>query len=238
MQPTNETLQGTPTLLPTSEPAAGSEQVTYTVGSGDLPGFSIPVSSVIYIAALAVAGKVNTAATISWRMKLNGSSVATGSTAVAASTYYTLIVGYFNVAVGNVLAISLWSNQTDSNWNYNGYQIQPSQIMVDINMAYYNLTYVSPYTLYPNWSKGNPQNTASNYPYLYIGSYPFSVNINNTGLIATYLQLVTYGIFRANIYDTSGTYKNNGAIVTNATYYPLRASNYIPASISFRYLRL
>jgi len=89
LQAAQETLQGSPTALPTSEPGAGNEQISYTVGSGDLPTFSIQPSAKKWVAIVFGSGKFVTAGTLYYRMKKNGSSVATSSSAVAANTFYT-----------------------------------------------------------------------------------------------------------------------------------------------------
>ena len=105
-QTPQETLLGTPETLPTTEPA--TPQISYTVTSGDLPTFNMPLFKKIWVALLYGAGKAVTAATIYWRMKKNGASVATGSGSVAANTFYTWSCGFYDVAVGDVLELALW----------------------------------------------------------------------------------------------------------------------------------
>ena len=94
-----------------------------------------------------------TAATISWRMKKNGTSLASSSISVGANTYYTLNCFFNTFVVGDVLTVSLWSNKTDSNWDYNAYQVQPSRITPDeTNIVF--LSFGSPGS-FPTLASGN-----------------------------------------------------------------------------------
>lgn len=240
-QSPQETLQGTPTTLPTSEPTAGNEQVSYTVASGDLPTFSgsTPVSK-IWIAAVYAAGKTATAATISWRMKRNGTNVATGSTAVAANTYYTLS-SFFSgtlmvgIAVGDVLTISLWSNQADSNWDYNAYQIQPSRAIVS-NVTFKQTLCQVAFTLsLMTLSLGNPSVQATSNVYFRIGttSSPYGA-VSGSQTVNSYTMLTGCGVFIIGQGDQSNS--NGGAINVSATYRPYYLQSRIPTSISWRYL--
>ena len=232
MQSPQETLQGTPTTLPTTEPSAGNEQVKYTVASGDLPTFSISVKSNIWIALVYAAGKAVTAATISWRMKKNGTSLASSSISVGANTYYTLNCFFNTFVVGDVLTVSLWSNKTDSNWDYNAYQVQPSRITPDeTNIVF--LSFGSPGS-FPTLASGNSHADYSGASVFYING---TLNASITSATTINLvQLSTYGLFQT--YEGDDVVVNNATGTTSATYRPYYIFNTFPTSITFRYLRL
>jgi hypothetical protein len=240
MQAAQETLQGTPTTLPTSEPGAGSEQVSYTVVSGDLPTFSgsVPIAQT-WIADVIAAGKAVTAATISWRMKKNGSNVATGTQAVAANTFYTVNAYFVGVAVGDVLTISLWSNQTDSNWDYNAYQIHYDRLIPENpNKLYvYNLTYTlfTPNANLPTLVKGNPASTGTQYPNFNVGNSGFAVPISSSQNVGALLVSSIYGLVRMYYGEQAGV--NTAIVNTSATYRPYYYQDYHWVStIGWRYL--
>ena len=115
-----ETLLATPQTLPTAEPA--TPQIGYTVAEADLPTLSMSVYSKKWVAYVIGAGKFVTIGTLYWRMKKNGASVATGSYSVDSNYYYTVSAYFFDVAVGDLLELALWSTRTDSNWDYKAYQ--------------------------------------------------------------------------------------------------------------------
>lgn len=234
MQTPQETLQGTPTTLPTSEPSPGNEQISYTMASGDLPAFSIPMLSQVWVPVVVGAGKVVTAATISWRIKKNGTSVATGSSAVAAGYYYTATGYFYSANVGDVLTMSLWSNQTDSNWDYNGYQVAFTRLIPD-KLNLYSLSFSSLTTLTP-FTQGNPINDGNNNPYFYVSSVPYAVQFSSA-MSFTFIQLnSTYGLMRLYLGDY-GT-SNSVSLLTDATHHPANYRNNVPLTITYRYLRL
>lgn len=113
--------------LPITE--GSTNQVSYTVQTGDLPVITPTQISFKYLATLYVAGKTVTAATISYKIFKNGAMVTSGTNAVAANTFYTFShFRYFDVVVGDVLEVRTWSNQVDSNIDYGAIKIFPASI--------------------------------------------------------------------------------------------------------------
>jgi hypothetical protein len=144
LQSPQETLQQTPTTLPTSEPSAGNEQISYTVQSSDLPTFNVSPSSKVWVAYVYAGGKFVTAGTLYYRRKKNCASVTNGSGAVSANLYYTRLFCFYNLQIGDVLKISLWSNKSDSNWDYNAYFVYPTRICMSSRVrAMLDVTYTN-----------------------------------------------------------------------------------------------
>lgn len=107
------------TNLPTSDPGVGGADLfSHTVASGDLPAVKANGNAWLppaykYLGRLFTMGKNNSggSATISWRMKKNGSQVATGSLSATANAYYWQLEGNFlGCAVNDLLAIQVWTN--------------------------------------------------------------------------------------------------------------------------------
>jgi hypothetical protein len=233
METPQETLQGSPTTLPTTEPGSGSEQVSYTVQTADLPTFSFAVKSQVWLAILFGAGKVATAATISYRMQKNGASVATGTKSVSLNQYYTIGCYFYNVAVADVLTISLWSTQTDSNWDYNAYQIHPSRIIpFNSNLFPYTVNTVG---LHPILTVITPSTYTTVLAKFCVISNTYVIAFSTSISIPLIQVDPTYGLFETGYGDA--TYPNGAGTMSSATlrYFQL---NYIPTSISFRNLRL
>jgi hypothetical protein len=232
IQAASETLQGTPTTLPTSEP--GTPQISYTVAQGDLPTLSPTVASVKYIGMVFGAGKVVTAGTISWDMKKNGSSVKTGSFSVAANYYYTVQACFYNVVVGDQLQLALWSNQTDSNWDYNAYQIHPTRVYLFAKLPVLMPCNFTANALYPTLSSGNPSVVTTSSPYLeHADSYSV---LSATGNYSCVQPLGTYGLYRC--YYGDATTQSDGINSTSATYRPYYRQHRIPTTIQMRAVRI
>lgn len=228
-----ETLQGTPTTLPTSEP--GTPQVSYTVAATDPPTIGLTLYSKVLIGVVIAGGKVNTAATISWRMKHNGSSVTTGSTSVAASTYYTIQAFFYNCAVGDTLQISLWSNESDSNWDYNTYYVHFTRLVIwnKIRMLV-NVSFVT-LVQTPVLASGNPSGTSySSYAYSNDLMYDAMQTAGPFTFSALYAG-TTYGFFVEPLGDIYNA--NNAYFRTSSTYRPLYYSPFEPTKITLRGLR-
>jgi hypothetical protein len=235
IQSPSENLQGTPTTLPTSEP--GTPQISYTVASGDLPTFSMGHYSQVWIAVLVAAGKAVTAATINWRMKKNGSSVNTNSFSVAANTYYTINAFFYDISVGDVLAIALWSNKTDSNWDYNAYQVRPTRIILKSTLPVYVPFNIVTMVTHPTLVQGNPGVQAAYGMYLYHeDSFTLYKNTSAAVTFASLHPAGTYGFFRCYALGDMGN-PNNAATSTSATYRPYYQTEYIPVVVTMRELR-
>jgi hypothetical protein len=228
-----ETLLSTPQTLPTTEPA--TPQISYTVAAGDFPTFNPPVYMKKHIALLYAGGKAVTAATISWRMKKNGLSVATGTINVAANTFYTLSAFFgVDIVAGDVLEIALWSNQTDSNWDYKAYQIQATRVLPTNKPRY--LTKVS-FTVgaAPALTLGNPSVGLTQSLKIWYSDIIFAAAAASFSVDAVYGGN-NYGIYRLGYADSD--YANTGAALTDATYRPRYYRNYVITQIVYRGLRI
>ena len=99
--------------LPTSEPA--SAQITYTIQATDLPTLNVLIPY-RYIPFLYAYGRVTggTDRSISYRVELNGTSIATGNLGTVTNNNYYCIYGWNwganYVAVGDVLTLKLWAS--------------------------------------------------------------------------------------------------------------------------------
>ena len=233
-QTPQETLLGTPETLPTAEPA--TPQISYTVASGDLPTFNIQPFKKIWVAYLIGAGKAVTAATIYWRMKKNGASVSTGSGSVAANTFYTWNCYFYNVAVGDVLEIALWSNQTDSNWDYKAYQILVTRLILLNKPRLLMPCNFAALAEHPTLTLGNPSRSVA-------GFYPHHEDaLRSITLVTTatsYPSLCpkdTYGLFE--IYRGDESSSNSALIRTSSIYRPYYYNNWVPTQIIMRGVRI
>jgi hypothetical protein len=227
-QTPQETLLGTPETLPTSEPA--TPQISYTVAQSDLPTFNMSPYQKKWVAIVIGAGKAVTAATIYYRMKKNGASVATGSSSVSANYYYTRECFFYDVAVGDVLELALWSNQTDSNWDYKAYQIQVSRLILLDKPRLLSPCNFAALATQPVLTLGNPSST-TNYLYIYhIDQYLIGIN-SATSLDVIYPKN-TYGMFRE--YYGDYAYFNSSIARTDTAYRPYYYCNYVPTRITMR----
>lgn len=231
-QTPQETLQGTPTTLPTSEP--GTPQIGYTVASGDLPTLSVIQVSLYYFALLYGAGKFVTAGTLSWRMKKNGASVATGTASVAANTYYTVNACFVGVAVGDLLELALWSNQTDSNWDYNAYFVACSRLKpFSKKTLLANVSIATP-TVKPALTLGNPQvnNVLYSAKTWFNPAYGANQFAYGGPFVFYYFDCgTTYGMFQQ--YPEINLL-NAAVVYTNATYRPKYYCTYMVTQVSYR----
>jgi hypothetical protein len=227
-QTPQETLLDTPVTLPTSEPT--TPQIGYTVAEADLPIFNLSPYQKKYVAIVIGAGKAVTAATIYWRMKKNGASVNTGSSSVSANNYYTVNAFFYDVAVGDVLELALWSSVSDSNWDYKAYQIQVSRVILLNKPRLLSPCNFAALTIHPALTLGTPSFT--NY-----SVYPYHCDTNLLSITAatSYDFLYpkdTYGMFR--IYFGDYTSSNSSTVRTSTTYRPYCYRNYVPTQIIMR----
>ena len=232
-QTPQETLLGTPETLPTAEPA--TPQIAYTVASADLPTFNLPPYQKMWVAFLFGAGKAVTAATIYWRMKKNGASVRTGSSAVAAATFYTVDSFFNNIAVGDVLELALWSSVADSNWDYKAYQIQVTRLILLNKPRLLLPCNFAGIAAHPNLTLGNPSiyGTAGFFAQHVDKPLP---SISAATLYRSLYPKDTYRLFR--IYYGDYGYGNSSFLKTDATYHPCYYRNYVPTQIIMRGVRI
>jgi hypothetical protein len=227
-QTPQETLLATPETLPTSEPA--TPQIGYTVAGDHLPAFNMSVYQKIWIALVYGAGKFVTAGTVYWRMKKNGVSVSTGSASVSANVYYSVSAFFYNVAVGDVLELALWSNQTDSNWDYKAYQIQVTRlILMDKPRLLVPCNFAN-IVAQPVLTLGTPSAVTSTLIIYHLDKVLASIS---TPTVFESLQPKgTYGMFRAGRGDYTDA--DSAVVSSSATYRPLYYRNYVPTQIIMR----
>lgn len=122
-------------------------QISFTIQQSDLPTITPNPLSLKYTPLIISSGKCITAATISYRIFKNGTSLVTSTHNGTANQYWTdshyrwYDVG---VAVGDVLEIRLWSNQTDTNVDYACLMILPSNVVLSkLNAILKDVTYTN-----------------------------------------------------------------------------------------------
>jgi hypothetical protein len=224
-----ENLQTTPTSLPTTEPA--TSQWTKTLTNADFPTITPTPYNVAHVACVYLAGKnTDTASqTVYWRMIKNGASVATGSASVSAGYYYTVNAFFLGVVAGDVIEVRLWASATTVNWDYDGFQIQPSRIVTTEALNSPCYTYFKNVIACPTLVKGSPSVYA--FGSIYVQHLDQNLQAINyaTGFDVLYPK-ATYCLYR--LYY--GDYANlNSAIVsTSASYRPYYYRNYVPLGIS------
>jgi len=229
-QTPQETLLATPETLPTTEPA--TPQIGYTVADADLPAFNMGVYAKNWVASIYGGGKFVTAGTVYWRMKKNGVSVANGNYAINAAYWYTVSAFFYDVAVGDVLELALWSSVADSNWDYEAYQIQVTRLILMNKprlLAPCNITALS---AQPALTLGTPNASTGN---LYVQHLDLSFQISAATNFDS-LQLKTYGIFR--IYAGDINYSNTASVLKSTGYRPFYYRGYVPTQIVLRGLRV
>jgi hypothetical protein len=227
-QTPQETLLGTPETLPTSEPA--TPQIGYTVAEADLPTFNMSAYQKKWVAIVVGAGKAVTAATIYFRMKKNGASVNTGSSSVSANNFYTRQCFFYDVTVGDVLELALWSSVSDSNWDYKAYQIQLSRLILLNKPRLLSPCNFAALATHPVLTSGNPSSTSSSLN-IYHLDLSFLI-INGATSFDVFYPKNTYGMFRVNYGDYTGS--NSSVLRTSSTYRPFYYCNYVPTQIIMR----
>ena len=224
-----ETLLATPVTLPTAEPA--TPQISYTVATADLPTFNMPLYQKKWVAMIYGSGKTVTQPTLSYNMKKNGASVSTGSGLVGAGYYYVRNCFFYDVAVGDVLELALWSDQTDTNWDYKAYQIQATRLIL-LN---------KPRLLLPcNFASlaKHPTLTAPYaYPYYTGNVYPYHLDklLPYFSVATLYESLYpkdTYGLFR--LYCGDYYLPNSSIVAASLTWHPYYYNNYVPTQLIMR----
>jgi hypothetical protein len=226
-------LLGTPTTLPTTEPA--SAQVGYTVQNSDLTTITPTPISVKWVAGIITAGKCVTSGVISWRALKNGVSIATGSTAsITANNFYTETHWrWYDIQVGDLLEVKLWSSVSDSNYDYQALYIYPTQLVNSpINTIMKDVTYMTVIPPSVPSGNGNATNTAGLNILPTSSSNTSAYNISFTGTTNTFPALgqTTHGFFRMNSGDVNLTTYHQ----VHATLRPQYQKNYVPSSITYR----
>lgn len=231
LQPHYENLQGTPTVLPTTEP--GTSQIIYTVASGDLPIVPAPLLCK-YAGTMYASGKNTDGAnpyTLSYRIIKNGTSLYTSTLSVPANAYWNLSACRWpNLVVGDIMEIRLWANNAALTWDYQARHIQPTRIRPAENTRLITNLALS-FTSLPVLSA--IPSVGSNYGFLYNAAD--TANLSTISLTATQTFKAaapgpTYGIGQLNSDNANSQYTNTNASRSSVTY----ARNYVPTTISFR----
>jgi hypothetical protein len=215
----------TPETLPTTEPT--DPQIAYTVADADLVQLSLNVFQRIDVAFLNASGTVVTATTISYRMTKNGGSVKTGTFTVAANYYYRLGCYFYDVAVGDVLGIKLWSNQTGSNWDMKTFWMDVTRI-TPLNKPR-RLCNVEVAAAVARFSG------AGGSLVYYLEDY-FYRTVTTAFTIPLWYPAATYGMFKVSRGDSVSP--NGIESATGATRPNRQGGNYVPSQIIFRGLRI
>lgn len=230
-QTPQETLLSTPETLPTSEPA--TPQIGYTVQGSRLPSLSYKPYQAVYVALVFGAGKFVTTGTLYWNMKKNGVSVTTGSGTMTANYYYTLSAFFFDVNVGDVLELALWSSVTNSNWDYKALAICVSRIIPFAKIRILAPVTIADFVTYPILTLGNPGDYSTSALYPLHDDYALP-SITTT---RTYdcLYCKSNGLFRVGSGDYS--YANTVQLRQSSSTRPYYYRNYLPTRISLRGVR-
>jgi hypothetical protein len=226
-----ETLLATPEELPTAEPATA--QISYTVQNANLPVFSFDVYRVVWVGYLVGAGKINTAGYVYYRMKKNGASVATGSTYVSAGYYYTFNCWFYDVKVGDLLELALWSSVSGNNWDYKAFCIHPTRLIPFNKPRLLTPCNFSALTQYPILSLGNPSYTLVG---VYVNHLDSSIAlITSSKLFEALYPKDTYGLTRLYYGDLYNA--NSATSATDTTFRPKYYRQYTPNPIIMRGLK-
>lgn len=222
-----------PVTLPTTEPP--TPQIGYTVAETHLPTFSIGVHRPIYVAYLIGTGQFTTAGTLYWRMKKNYVSVHLGSTVVSTNYYYTVNCFFYDVKVGDVLELALWSSVTDSNYHYHAFQIYLTRLIPINNPRLLAFFKIVTTTAVPLLSLGNPSYSDVASHIYHSGRRLFDFMSDGFTLTHVYPD-DTYGFFRTGYGDYS--YANSAIARTSAIYRPYYYFIAVPHELEYRGVKI
>lgn len=126
------------TYLPLSEPSTA--QVSFTVQSGDIPVFSPPIESFVNLGVIygLTRNDTGSTATIYRTAYVNGSPMASGNTSVTNGQKHTMWYKGYNLQVGDVIEIKLWSSIANVLYVGSGIGIVPSRICPESNIIMQN----------------------------------------------------------------------------------------------------
>jgi len=233
-QTPQETLQETPTVLPTTEP--GTATFSYTVATGDLPTFDgVPLSQ-SFVALLYASGLNTTAipAIISYRIKKNGASLVTSTATAAASQYWTLCLfnaSLVGVVAGDVLDVYLWQTTTNAlGWSWQGFAVNVSRIQVEkASKLHLNMIYTISGS-YPIFINGTVYSSGSNVvtPAQSSGAVTMSLSNTRTFNAIRFYSTGSYA-YRAYYGDLSASC----FIANHASNHPYYYNNYKITSLSW-----
>lgn len=229
--PFEETLE-TPVDLPNSEPA--TSQYIWTVAAGDLPTFSLAPNSVVNIGCFYTGGQNTngTAAVVYLRMIKNGISLTTSNTSIATTYKWTISSFFYNIAVGDVLEIRLWSNAASGhNRSYQAHVANFTRISFAKFSKLLNKLSFSDFQTIPTLTGGS---ATSGNAALYLTIWQSVAQLDTT-MLPYWAEDATYKLVRTYYGDV--LYSNNSAVRGHATNFPYYFRNAsMPTSISFRNL--
>lgn len=229
-----ETLSGTPTALPSTNPGSASAQATFTVQASDLPTISPSPISTSYTAMVFIGGKNTDAAsqTVNYQVYKNGTAIggASGSQSVPSNNFWTQSHYRFpTVAVGDTLAVSVWSASANVNFDYIAIIVLPTQTNLGKSYLNKDVTYSNPQR--PTLSSGTPTVRVNSYFAIYpCDSTTQNITPSSTVKFGGFTWNATYFVGRVN----AGDLNTGSDAVSHATARPYYTTNYIPSSISFR----
>ena len=240
------------TELPTSEPETA--QVSYTIGANDLPMLTTPISYWISPNVFAQGQNTSGAArTLSYRLEVNGTSVATGSSNNGTNAYWSLTAyNWWNAGVlpvlGDVLTVKLWVNGAGCTINAHALKITPTRPLIGTKkpILWYGYGAANACTLEasapkPTWMTATP--TTWTYYYVVTASTGTTNAYITCGNGAAnqppyiYYPHPTYGLFYTQYGDQQGTGTVYVSAAASAATLPFRTETrvalltYLPLNI-------
>jgi len=221
-----ETLLSTPEILPTSEPE--TPQITKTLTADDFPIFDAKPVKVTFVGWLIAAGKYPTAGSLYFRLLKNGVSIWYYSGTVYAGYFWTLHTFFFDVKVGDVLAVKLWSNQTDSYWDYKAFQIQLTRVF-PVSQRLLSPFKIASLAAHPVLTLGNPSVATTESLRVYVGD---AITVSTTSPLDWKIGYAgTYGVCRIYYGDI---FSYPVYLYISMTYRPHYIRNWLPTKIVTR----
>jgi hypothetical protein len=229
------------TALPTSEPASGSRQVSYTLQASDFPvipaGFTADYYGMIYAGGRNSSGTSYQVAAKPYRNGTAGSQV--GLTSVAGNNYWcaSVVAGSTGTswAVGDIIQLACWGNNAAMRLDWYGIAIFPTRVKINKNYVVLKDVFISSFAKYPLFSSANMYNTSTGSIVMYHNF--FYEQISGPPTNATYPILIpnpTMGQYRSNYGDYSTFSPSIQANSTQRRYY----NNGMISTMAFRYLIL
>ena len=217
--PTMRETSGLTDALPTSEPA--SAQIAYTIGNDDLPTLTTPIPHWISPTIFAQGQNTSGAArTLSYRLEVNGTSVATGSSSISTSVYWGLSAfNWWNAGAlpvsGDVLTVKLWVDGSGCSLNAHALKVTPTRPLIGTKkpILWYGYGGTNACTLeasapQPSWMTATPTTWTAYYTVVggtgLANSYIMCSNAGNKPPYIYYPN-ATYGLFYTQYGDQQGT---------------------------------
>ncbi len=239
-----------PTILGTSEPA--TPIFSYTVQASDLLFNTITPAPYDFLMApiVYVAGKTVTACTLYYKVLYNGSSISNGTNSgVGANVNWTYSICNSSlflapVKAGDVIDVKVWSNMTDTQYDYNGVFFQPCRLVLSkpgtvLKDVSYNYTPTVSHTLTHGRSPAsiNQQTSALSV------AAGVSANVSNS-MTVPFISQISGGVTASANFGVLSPYFGDIGLRTNAnfnghsTYHPYYQRNIYPSTISYREVTL